>query len=57
MTVIHADGNKNNFAAKNLVLRSMADCARMNAWHRHQEKHPGLARRIAVKSWITRGKK
>ena len=30
MTVIHVDGNKNNFVRKNLGLRSMADCARMN---------------------------
>ncbi|MEI8288813.1 MAG: HNH endonuclease [Verrucomicrobiota bacterium] len=56
-TVIHKDGNKNNFAADNLVLRSMADCARMNAWHQHPDKFPGLARRIAVKSWLNRGKK
>lgn len=32
-TVIFRDGNKNNLAPKNLALRSMADCARLNAWH------------------------
>ena len=57
MTVIHADGNKNNFSRNNLTLRSMADCARMNAWHRRPEKYPGLAKRIAHKSWLGRGKK
>lgn len=31
-TVIFRDGNKNNFAPRNLALRSMADCARMNQW-------------------------
>ena len=57
MTVIHLDGNKNNFDPRNLALRSMADCARMNAWHRHPEKHPGIAQRIARKSWETKGRK
>lgn len=32
-TVIFKDGNRNNFAPENLVLRSMADCARMNCGH------------------------
>ena len=34
MTVIHADGNKNNFAPENLKLRSMADCMGQNTLHR-----------------------
>lgn len=33
-TVIFRDGNKNNFAPRNLALRSMADCARLNCPHR-----------------------
>jgi hypothetical protein len=54
MTVIQKDGNKNNFSPDNLALRSMADCARLNAWHRRPEKFPGLMKRAAVKAWITR---
>jgi len=57
MTVIHLDGNKNNFNPANLGLRSMADCARQNAWHRRRDKFPGLAGRIADKSWTTRVRK
>ena len=53
-TVIHSDGNKNNFTSANLKLRSKADCARQNAWHRHPEKHPGIAQRIANKAWDTK---
>jgi hypothetical protein len=34
MTVVHVDGNKNNFAPANLALRSMADCMRENTIHR-----------------------
>ena len=33
-TVIHRDGNKNNFTAGNLALRSMADCMRANSIHK-----------------------
>ncbi|GEM_PF-1874224 len=53
-TVIQLDGNKNNFNPRNLGLRSMADCARMNAWHRRPERYPGLMTRAAAKAWITR---
>lgn len=33
-TVVFRDGNKNNFEPRNLALRSMAECARMNCPHR-----------------------
>jgi len=56
-TVIQLDGNKNNFDPKNLGLRSMADCARMNCWHKHRDKHPGIAQRIANKAWETKNQK
>jgi hypothetical protein len=55
--VFHIDGNKNNFEPENLGTRSMADCARMNAWHRRPEKHPGLAKRIGLAAWDTKNKK
>ena len=35
----------------------MADCARMNAWHRHPEKFPGLAQKLANKAWATKNAK
>ncbi len=54
MTVIHKDGNKNNFAAGNLTLRSMADCVRQNAWHRRQHLFPGMIERITEKRKVTR---
>lgn len=58
MTVIFKDGNKNNFTRANLALRSMADCARMNHWAKNPELvRGGIAKRIAVKSWLNRGKK
>jgi len=56
MTVIQKDGNKNNFSPRNIGLRSMADCARMNCWHRHRDKFPDMGRRIAEKAWITKNK-
>ena len=56
-TVIHKDGNKNNLLPENLALRSMAECARQNAWHRRREKFPGLAQRIADKAWDTKNRR
>ncbi|HVU07634.1 MAG TPA: HNH endonuclease, partial [Verrucomicrobiae bacterium] len=56
--VIQKDGNKNNFEPRNLKLLSMADNARRNQWwHNPELVRGGIARRIAVKSWLTRGKR
>jgi hypothetical protein len=35
----------------------MADCARMNAWHRRPGQYPGLVQRIADKAWDTKNAK
>ena len=63
MTVIHVDGNKNNFDKQNLALRSMADCARMNHLSAQCLRNPTpenfarkaeMFQRIAGKAWATR---
>ena len=38
-TVIQKDGNKNNFAPKNLALRSMGECAILNSAHMQYKRN------------------
>lgn len=59
-TVIFLDGNKNNFDPKNLALRSMADCARINQVFHRLERDPKnpvlIAKAQKVKDALMAGK-
>lgn len=59
-TVIFRDDNKNNFDPKNLALRSMADCARLNQVFRRLARDPKnpdlLAKAQQVKDALMHGK-